>query len=211
MDNYYYIPANYMDGGYILNGRFPKRNAIEAVVLGVIGFLGCRFFAGPLMIDTISIYIFVCLPLLLLGAAGIQGDPLSVYLMNAYKWFKYKKPYFFNNHGVAYRISAAQLIIDEPTFRDVLTDKWDQLKQSMRSPRIEYEEGVNFVFAEDPEEEALKAAEERLIAEEDQQRAEAEKASYNGTQPLTGADSGLDVVGIADHIVLHDVGEDENG
>ena len=105
-ENEFYIPANYLDSGYILNGRFAKRNAVEAVILGALGFLIVQLMGIPFSIDNISIYIFACCPLALIGASGVHGDPLSEFIMNAYKWMRKRKPYFYNYHINAYRSSC---------------------------------------------------------------------------------------------------------
>lgn len=204
MDRTYVIPANYLDSGYILNGRFAVRNAIEAIILGIIGFIICSFLPIPHNWDGITYYILIIVPLMMLGAVGVQEGPLSVFLYDAYKWLKKKKPYFYNNHGTAYHVSSAQITIDEPNIRDILIDKLDQVRQTMKAPKIEYVEGENFEFASDPELEALRDAERRLFEHESNDSSDTQSAAHAATEHVMHRDS-LDVDEIIEDIVIHDL------
>lgn len=206
-ENEFYIPANYLDSGYILNGRFAKRNALEAVILGIAGFFTLRLFGVPCTIDNISIYIFVICPLMLVGASGIQGDPVSEYMLNAYRWLRHRIPYIYNPHVTAYRYSPAQLVLDQPNLRDVLSNKINGMRNNMSSKKTNFQEGVNFEFASDPEVEALREAEERYLREEEERHAEEANLSHNETGALTDVGSGLNVADIADGILLPDYEE----
>ena len=53
-------------------------------------------------------------------------------------------------------------MLTEPQLRNRLADALDKMKESMASRRTEYIEGETFQFAEDPELEALRFAEEQL-------------------------------------------------
>lgn len=204
MERTYIIPANYLDSGYILNGRFAVRNAIEAIILGIIGFIICSLLPIPHNWDGITYYILIIVPLMMLGAVGIQEGPLSVFLFDAYKWLKNKHPYFYNAHGTAYHLSSAQISINEPNMRDMLMDKLDQVRQSMKAPKIEYIEGENFQFANDPELEALRDAEQRLMEQANPDASGANTAALAGTEAVTHRDS-LDIDEIIDGIVIHDL------
>lgn len=157
----FFIPNNYLDSGTVANGRFALRNAAEGVAMAIAGYFICNMLPITHGFDGISTYIFVCGPLLMLGAAGINGEPVSQFFFNMYRWKKRKNPCFYNGSGRAYNTSAAELLINEPTLRDIVADKVQQLRASMRTPAVEYVEGKNYQFSADPELEALEAADER--------------------------------------------------
>ena len=206
MERNYCIPANYLESGYLLNGRFPMRNAIEAVILFFVGLGVCNALPIPHNLEEgATYYVLIIMPMVMIGASGIQGEPLSIYLMNAYKWYKAKKPYFFNHHGKAYRVSAAQLILDEPSMRDVLADKLSQFRKAISSPRVEYVEGENFVFAEDPELEALAEAEERLNEKEMSDIEQERKNAAESRSEPSGDEKNIDLNDIMDNILLQDI------
>lgn len=227
MQRTYNIPANYLDSGYVLNGRFPIRNGVEAVVLGFVGYFICSLLPIPHFPDSwdgITYYMLIILPLMMLGAIGIAGDPLSVFIMDAIRWRKERKPYFYNHHGGAFRISAAQLLIEEPTLKDALASKLDAMRSKIKGPAIQYVEGQNFQFAADPELEALRDAEERLreAEQEAMEREEADRQAVATAAAELAAklakeqeqkSSALNLDDIMNNIVLHDIsdGGDNNG
>lgn len=227
MQRTYNIPANYLDSGYVLNGRFPIRNGIEAVILGFAGYFICSLLPIPHFPeswDGITYYTLIILPLMMLGAVGIAGDPVSVFIMDAIRWRKERKPYFYNRNGCAFRISAAQLMIEEPSIKDALANKLDAMRRKIKGPAIEYVEGQNFQFAVDPELEALRDAEERMREEEREarEREEAERQAAAAAAAELAAklakeqeqkSSALDLDDIMENIVLHDIsdGGETNG
>ena len=157
---YYRIPTNYAKTGKIFRGMIAKRSLVDAIVLGVIGY----FLASLLPLEgdaVLSGYILIVGLFAIIGIVGIQGIPVSVYVVDWYKWTKRKKrPYLYNNHGGAYTVSSADLMLNEPQFRDTLADALDRMKAAMASKQPEYIEGETFEFADDPELLALKAAQE---------------------------------------------------
>lgn len=223
----YNIPANYLDSGYVLNGRFPIRNGVEAVVLGFAGYFICSLLPIPHLPDSwdgITYYMLIMLPLMMLGAIGIAGDPLSVFIMDAIRWRKNRKPYFYNHNGCAFRISAAQLMIEEPSMKDALANKLDAMRRKIKGPEIQYVEGQNFRFAVDPELEALRDAEERMreaereamereAAEQQAIAAAAAELAEKLAKEQEKKSSALDLDDIMDNIVLHDIsdGGETNG
>lgn len=162
----YKIPTNYKDSGYIFNGQISKRNALDAAVLGFIGYLIAELL--PLNGEmAISGYIFFIGIFALVGIMGFQQIPISVYLSDLIHWRKRKKkPYFYNDNGGAYSVSAADMLINEPQFRDILADAIDSVRNSMAAKRPAFIEGKTFEFESDPELEALQAAQERLMEEQ---------------------------------------------
>lgn len=168
MKKNYIIPMNFMETGYILNGAVSIRNAIEGGVLGVLAYLLCRLLPLPEGMDAISYYIFIIAPFVLIGAYGVAGDPLSVFVIDFFKWRKRRNPCFYSTHGEAYTQEAAELVLDAPQMRDLIADVVDSIKSKMATEEIQYVEGQTFRFADDPEQAALRQAQDELQAKKNE-------------------------------------------
>lgn len=164
MKKRFIIPANFMETGYLMNGAVPARNAVEAVILGLVGYFICQMLPIPEGTDAITYYILIIAPFALAGLYGVQGDPLSVFIMDYFKWRKRRKPSFYNEHSEAYTQEAADLLMDTPQFRDMLADVLDKVRTKFAEEDIDYVEGKTFEFASDPEQEALKEAQNEITA-----------------------------------------------
>lgn len=176
MKEQYIIPNNFMETGYVLNGAVSLRNAIEAGLLALLGFGICKLLPLPSGTDAISYYIFIIAPFVMFGLYGIQGDPISVFVLDFIKWRRRRNPCFYNMHGQAYTQEAADMLEDAPQFRDMFADMIDGMRRKMAAEEIDYVEGQTFRFAEDPEQAALKQAQEDIIAkQEEAAKEEAEK------------------------------------
>ena len=189
----YNIPKNYLGGKKYLNGLFPLRNVIEAGVLGLLGVLFCGLF--PVKPDgRIPFYILVCGPLVLLGLSGIEGDPVSVYLLGMIRWRRHKQPYFYNAGGSAYAVTAADIMLKTPTMRDYINSAYHSIRKTFEKPKPEYIEGENFQFAQDPEWNILEEADKQV-------RAESEESDPNQKQapaPEEKAPGNLDLSSLVD-------------
>lgn len=173
MDNrIYYIPTNYKEPGYIFNGMIAKRNAIDAVVLGLLGYFLVRIL--PINEDMlISAYILFIGMFGMVGIVGINGVPVSVWLIDCIMWLRRKKTYLHNSHGGTFNVTAADVMLNSPDLRDALYDTLEKVRASMQPKEQNYIEGQTFQFASDPELEALKDAQEALLQEQ-QEAAEKE-------------------------------------
>lgn len=182
----FFIPANHADPGYVFNGTIAKRNAAEGIVMGIGGLILCHSLPFvPHNLDGISWYVmFFCAPLMI-GAVGIQGDPVSTFLIGVFKWLRRrKKPYIYNTHGRGYSISSAELLLEQPQLRDRVADFMDKLSARMGRKRIDYVEGETFQFEDDPEMSALSDAEEYLHEQEEKEAPENEQnAPEEPTEP----------------------------
>lgn len=173
MKKHFVIPTNFMETGYVFNGMIAIRNAVEGVILGILGFFLCKIIPMPDSEIAISYHIMIIFPLFMLGAVGVQGDPLSVFIFDFFKWRKRRKPYFYSNHGEAYTQEAADMLLEAPQLRDFIADAIDKTKAKFAAEEIDYVEGKTFRFAEDPEQEALRMAQEDLQTKRNQELAEA--------------------------------------
>lgn len=179
----YRIPTNYRDSGYIFNGQIAKRNAVDAAVLGFIGYMIANLL--PLQGEmALSGYVLFIGLFAMIGIVGFQQIPISVYLADMIQWRKRrKKPYFYNDNGGAYTVSAADLLINEPQLRDILANAIDSVRNSMAAKRPEYIEGETFEFMVDPELEALQAAQERMLEEAAEKAAKFDKDQFPESTP----------------------------
>lgn len=87
----YVIPQNYNEAGGTLGGILTWRNAIETViVVGIVFLLEFKFLPMNPKIR-FSIMFFTLLPLTVINAVGIFGDPVSVFLLNAIDFMKRRR------------------------------------------------------------------------------------------------------------------------
>lgn len=197
----YHIPTNFKDAGYVFNGMIAVRNAIDAVVFALIGFLIASLL--PFSDDgALSGYILIIGLFALIGFSGIRGIPVSVFLVDAIRWRNRRKPYLYNHHGTSFSMTAAEVMLTEPQLRNKIADALDKMKDSMASKRMEYIEGETFQFAEDPELEALRYAEEQLQEGAITEKEVPDNLTEN-EEPQEKKD--LDFNKIYDNIVLQDI------
>lgn len=200
----YRIPTNFRQAGYIFNGMIAIRNAIDALLFGLLGLLIASLL--PLTgTGRLSISILLAGLLAMIGLAGVREKPLSTFLADVVRWLFRRKPRLYNSHGGAYSVTAEELMLQQPQLRDSLADLLDKVKKSISSDQPELIEGVNFAFAPDPELEALRFAQE--MKEEGQNKADTPKATVpeKSQSPVM---SHIDIEDILDHIEFID---DEEG
>lgn len=207
----YQIPNNYKDPGYVLKGMVPLRNAIDAVVLGIVGYL----FASLFHMEgewAISWYI-LCIGLpAMLGLFGVHGIPLSTYLLDFLKWYRRREPCFYNHHGCAYSSTAADVMLSSPQLRDHVAAFVDKLTQSMKAKQVNYVEGENFQFAEDPELTILQDAENEANAESEETPESTTVPEQKPAVESASADKpALDFDNILDNIALSEIEETSHG
>lgn len=178
MKKRFIIPMNFMESGYVLNGAVSLRNAIEAGVMALLGFWVCKLLPLPGGVDAIPYYIFIIAPIAMIGLYGIQGDPISVFVMNYVRWNRRRKPYFYSGHSEAYTQEVVDYMHDSANFRDMIADAVDKMRKKMSSDDIDYIEGETFRFASDPVQEALKQA----LADMNAQKEAKEKELQEATQ-----------------------------
>ena len=96
----YVIPPNFIESGKLFGGMFKLRNAIEAGVLA--GGCGVLVFKMPVSLTTkIIILCVTSLPLAIFGLIGVDGESLSEFVINVFKFLK--------NRRVLYRSDVDKL------------------------------------------------------------------------------------------------------
>lgn len=204
----YSIPSNYKDSGYIANGMIEARKAIDAAWLGVIGFCIAKlipFSEG----SALTGYILLIGLFAIIGLIGINDIPVSTFLADSIKWSKRRDPYIYNTHGRAYAVTAADVMLNTPGFRDALADALDKAREAMQPKHMDYIEGETFRFADDPDLEELSDAEERKRElQEDAAKEISLPVPEAAEQPAPKNNDTLDFQSIADNIVLHNIDED---
>ena len=128
----YIIPPNFIEGGTILGGMFKLRNAIEAGALALL--IGFPIFKLSLPLMTrIIILCLTALPVALLALVGINGESLSSFIINFFK--------FLLNRRIVGQASTrpeqTEPQIDRRLFRHKIGSKNQELKPEKREPKNE--------------------------------------------------------------------------
>lgn len=220
MKNHFIIPTNFMETGYVMNGAVSIRNAIEAGVMALLGVLLCKALPLPAGTKAITWYILICGPLGLIGLSGVQGDPLSVFILDFIKWRNRRKPFFYSGHNEAYTQEAADSLMDAPQMRDMIAGAVEKLRARMSSGEVDYVEGKTFKFEADPEQEALKQAQKELDAKKEEEaaklreelkRREEELAAQNNPFRKPSAATSVNAKQVSELLVLDNLDwEEEN-
>jgi hypothetical protein len=86
----YVIPPNFIEGGALFGGMFKLRNAIEAGALAVL--TAMPVFKTSLSFTTKIIVLCVtALPLALFALIGVNGDSLSTFVFNFFRFVKRRR------------------------------------------------------------------------------------------------------------------------
>lgn len=100
----------------------------------------------------ISAVVILCGIPLMIGVMGINGDPVSVVIRNARKWYKTRGVMLYNDETTALKTAAITAMMNEKRASDTLVDLLENFKANREAKRDAevYIKGVTFEFAEDP-------------------------------------------------------------
>ena len=163
----YIIPDNFIEGGRIFNGMFKLRNFVEGVILG--GFFAMLAMMIPVEETTtrITVVVSFALPWFMLAIMGINGDPLSVFLMGAYRWKKNRRVMHYNDQTHAREERPVDMMLSDELAKDKIIDayeNWNSKRQE--SARLKFDSD-NWEFEQDTELSKLKTKKEKaMLAEE---------------------------------------------
>lgn len=96
--NEFYIPTNFEDSGKIM-GLFRIRNVVEAVVLSLpFIYLTFNLISVSLTMKIIVSALFV-VPISGFSLMGINDDPLSVFVIGWWQWFRKRRVIEYRGDG----------------------------------------------------------------------------------------------------------------
>lgn len=170
----YTIPDNFIKDGYIANGNIRFRNAVEAALL--TGVTALILWSLPIQDWTIRLTTTVTFstPMLIIGIIGVNGDPLSVFLRNAWHWFQSKRVLLYNGKIATVHTRPVESALNKELPRDKIVYALGNMKKSREPDSHDIlVEGRDFVFSDDDEfrreetreKEARKKAEEAALKE----------------------------------------------
>lgn len=152
MAKIYNIPDNFIDGGKVLGGVFKTRNFIEGLIMGgILGFVGLQIPVSSLQ-ARLSVVIFMAAPGLMLGIAGINNDPFSVFVRNVYLFSKNRKVMLFNGTARGRTDNIVDRMLAQKTPQELLANQLKVMKaKSAEEEEETLVEGIDFIFEEDTE------------------------------------------------------------
>lgn len=129
----YVIPPNFIEGGKLFGGMFKMRNAIEAGILA--GGCGLLVFKIPVSLTTKMIILCItALPLAIFGLMGVEGESLSEFIINVFKFLKNRRVLYRSDVDRLEKINSFRLRIKKNKFLNVTIGK---LIDKSRRRRIE--------------------------------------------------------------------------
>lgn len=145
----YHIPDNFASGPRIWQGMVSLRNFVEGIIMAIAGVAVVLLL--PLGISNkIGTCIVVGLPLVLLGVAGINGDPVSQFLLNVYRWATNRRIMLYNINTRSYSMPILEMMLTMERPVDTITDLWASIKTRLGLDKAKEEdiliEGRDFVF-----------------------------------------------------------------
>lgn len=155
----YQIPHNFVKDGYMFQGSVKTRHLVEGAILALV--VGLSLWSLPIQNWSVrlSVSITAAMPFLLLGVMGIDGDPLSVFLINAIHWFESKRIMIFNGHVTPHSARPVDLTIAQVAEKTTLKEVVGALKPKTddAGEKRVLIEGRDFVFEEDADTRKLEA------------------------------------------------------
>ena len=146
-------------------GMFKTRNMIEGLILTLIPGIPLLFVPFSSITTKISVILCIALPLFLFGLTGMDGDPLSIFLMNAYNWKKSKRMILFDNALHMRKVNPTDLMMARELPKDKIVKKLDdwKAKKAEEINSIDFIEGQTFEFSEDKEYTMYKTEENKIL------------------------------------------------
>jgi hypothetical protein len=147
----YHIPMNFIDESRVINGMFKTRNFVEGCILAALVGLPCWTGVHAPFEVKISLVVGLVLPFFLIGISGINGDPLSTFIKNAFSWSRTRGTMLYNYEARALAQAPIKAMMEEEGMNDKILDFVDSMKAKAAKKRRENPlvEGQDFVFAED--------------------------------------------------------------
>lgn len=154
----YYIPENFLGESRILNGQIRVRYLVDSIALSAIL---ATIFGLPILLLAvpgatfnvkITVLVICIAPGFLVGQIGCNGDPISVFLINVYRWRKKRQVRLYNERPRLLGTDPVKALYESNRGMDKVVG----FVQNMQEKRIEiktsevFVEGETFEFQYDP-------------------------------------------------------------
>ena len=154
----YYIPDNFVGESRILGGRISVRHLVDTIGLSLILF---AIIGYPVVFVAMknaeipyraSVGVLTIIPAVMLGMAGYNGDPFSVFLVNIIHWFKGRDVCLYNETPRQLGTDPVKAAYESRQHVDKIISMVEEHRQARIDKRNaeEYVEGENFDFEYDP-------------------------------------------------------------
>ena len=132
----YVIPPNFIEGGKVFGGMFKLRNVIEA------GLLGASVTALVLKIPaslTVKIVVMclTTLPVAIFGVMGIEGESLTEFLFNVFKFLKNRRTIYRSDVEPVESVSALRVKLKKNKFLDITVGKAMDISRKRKLKKAE--------------------------------------------------------------------------
>jgi hypothetical protein len=194
------IPANFIEGGHILNGMLKTRNVIEAAIVDFFLFLILSMFHFSSLMTRITVMITLLGPVTIVFLSGINDEPASQYLLAAYKYHKKKSVMLYNHNADAQKMSALDALMHREMPGEKLQAAYSQWLSARQEAALAESDKTEdeFIFRPDRSIEAINAAAARLRPEKPRQ----EKFSNEITLTDVDDDEVNDVLLVGDNDIF---------
>lgn len=156
----YYIPENFGSDSKVLGGRIRVRYLLDSVLLGAALFIAAGlpltvcFLREQTLSTRLTVSLCVMAPGIAAGILGVNGDPVSAFLINLIHWKKSSDTCLYNFRPAPMGTDPIRVTIESGAKMDRFVELWQQREQDRydRKYNEQFTEGETFIFDEDPRE-----------------------------------------------------------
>lgn len=149
----YHIPDNFADGTKVFQGMFELRNFMEGCVMAAA--VAIIITVLPVKWNTkMTLYLIFCIPAMMLGIFGINGDPVSKFVVSLRKWMKGRRTLLYNAHTNSYNMPIGDMLLTTERPVDSMRKTFGNIKQKFdlsNNQEDDIVEGLDFEFGEEAE------------------------------------------------------------
>ena len=133
---------------------FRMRNVVEGFIMGIVAALLALAIPIESNSTRITVVVLFAAPFIILGAIGINGDPVSGFLKNVYHWKKQREVVLYNGSVRLLNESPVDIAMEQKDLHDRIVEIMEERRK--RAAESEQNksliEGIDFEFAEDNDE-----------------------------------------------------------
>lgn len=172
----YLIPYNFIDESKMFGGMVKTRNFVEGCICGAIASIPVFIVPYIGLKARIIMFIVLVMPALVFGIIGINGDPISKFILYYIKFRKAKRIVSFNNRVKLHERGDVDALGEQELPRDKLLKLLNNLgARREKAEENEINDAEDFIFDDDLEEIKKKEEETRRMLKE--------TSKQNKTQP----------------------------